>query len=131
MGKPDRSCRICGYFVKNETVENANAGYCLCYDDEQSRGESLKIPVDEEKETATDCSGYFRNVMNLKPADFIAWRGSIETLQIQRGWQETGEQLSRTAAELSRTATRWTVFAGLIAGASFLLGVADLLRGCN
>lgn len=78
-----RSCKICGYFVPNETAVG-NAGYCLYYDDMTKSGESLKIPDGAEKEIASTCSHYFRRVPSLTQGEFIQWRTNLEVAAGQR-----------------------------------------------
>jgi len=81
--KPDKSCAICGFFVPRETV-NGNAGYCLYFDDSRKPGESLKIPIGDEKETGTNCGHYFRRVQSLSQGEFLQWRVGTEIAAGQR-----------------------------------------------
>lgn len=82
----DRSCRICGFFIENETLSAGNIGYCLYAEESgESLGESLKIPDGEEKKTALDCKSYFRKVKGLSTGEFLSWRmGIINTAKIQK-----------------------------------------------
>lgn len=82
----DRSCRICGFFIENETLSAGNAGYCLYAEETgESKGESLKIPEGEEKNIANSCGSYFRRVKGLSTGDFINWRmGIINSAKTQK-----------------------------------------------
>lgn len=82
MKKEGRNCKICGFFVQNETEENS--GYCLIHDDSEIQGENLKIPTGEENSTATTCSLYHRMVPSLSQADFLNWRSPILINQIEK-----------------------------------------------
>lgn len=82
----DRSCRICGFFVENETLGAGNIGYCL-YAEElgNKKGESLKVPDGEEKTVALKCNSYFRKVKGLSTGEFLSWRmGIINSAKIQK-----------------------------------------------
>ena len=81
--KPDKSCAICGFFVPRETG-NGNSGYCLYFDDAEKPGESLKIPIGDEKETGTNCRHYFRRVSTLSQGEFLQWRVGTEIAAGQR-----------------------------------------------
>lgn len=65
----NKSCAMCGFFIPNETTKNA--GYCLYYLDEYLPGENLKIPLNEERETAQRCPNYIRKIKNLSKGDFL------------------------------------------------------------
>ena len=80
----NKSCRICGFFVPQETSVG-NAGYCLYYDDTQKPGESLKIPAGAEKEIAGQCNHYFRRVLVITEGEFVQWRTNLEVTAGQRG----------------------------------------------
>jgi len=80
----DKSCRICGFFVPQETSVG-NAGYCLYYDDMQKPGESLKIPAGAEKEIAGPCEHYFRRVPAMTQGEFVQRRTNREVAAGQRG----------------------------------------------
>ncbi len=82
----DRSCRICGFFVDNETLSAGNIGYCLYAEESgDTQGESLKIPDGEEKKIALDCKSYFRKVKGLSTGEFLSWRmGIINSAKIQK-----------------------------------------------
>ena len=84
----DRSCKICGFFVDNQTISADNAGYCLYYDEKSNfggkTGESLKIPDGEEKEIAKKCEAYFREVPSLGKGDFLNWRIGVQTFNVQK-----------------------------------------------
>ncbi len=82
--QPDKSCRICGFLVPQETSVG-NAGYCLYFDDTQKPGESLKIPVGAEKEIAGQCQHYFRRVPAMTHGEFVQWRTNLEVAAGQRG----------------------------------------------
>jgi len=80
----DKCCRICGFFVHQETSVG-NAGYCLYFDDMRKPGESLKIPTGSEKEIAGSCKHYFRRVPAMTQGEFVQWRTSLEVAEGQRG----------------------------------------------
>lgn len=82
----DRSCRICGFFVENETLSAGNIGYCLYAEEEgDNKGESLKIPEGEEKNVALSCNDFFRKVKDLSTGEFLSWRmGIINSAKIQK-----------------------------------------------
>lgn len=72
----DRSCRICGCFVPRET-QAGNVGYCLYYEDQTIRGESLKIPDGAADKVASKCRAYFRRIPGMMPHEFVRWRTAI------------------------------------------------------
>jgi len=93
---PDKSCRICGFFVPQETSVG-NAGYCLYFDDMQKPGESLKIPTGSEKEIAGSCAHYFRRVPVMSQGEFVQWRTNLEVAAGQRGIRRTLNIISALA----------------------------------
>lgn len=78
----DCSCIICGFFVRNES-SNGNIGDCLYFDGADYCGKPLRIPEGGEKETARQCTQFFRMPPGMTTEGFIAWRLGMETVANQ------------------------------------------------
>lgn len=81
----NRSCQLCGFFVYRLAETAGNLGFCLFFDDIEKRGESLKIPIGEERSCAEKCPEYFRKVRSMSTGEFLSWRTEVATYKSQRG----------------------------------------------
>ena len=61
-----RSCKKCGFFVRNSTFPKRHIGYCLYFEpediEEKEPPKKLKIIAGEEEAIAGDCKGYINTV---------------------------------------------------------------------